>query len=138
VSGRITTATGAGVFLGVLAAGAAAAAAVIGISPADIRAIGLAAGVTGGAAVAGWAAARWGRGRDAGLAVAGGLGATVVRLLPVLVVLGWIVSREEGMDRDRAGALLVVFYLLMLATDILLNMMNTAKSSSGPGGTPPN
>jgi hypothetical protein len=83
----------------------------------------MAAAVAGGGGIAGWCLARQGRGRAPGLAVAGGLGATFVRLMPMLVALGWVMSRPEGVGPERADLLLVFFYLLMLATDILLNMM---------------
>ncbi len=119
----ISTAAGVAVLLGVLAAGVAVAVAVLGADAAQLRAIAFAAGMAGLAAVAGWCMGRWGRGRAAGLAVAGGLAATLVRLLPVLVALGWILTHREGVGAGRADMLLVVFYLVLLATDVLLNMM---------------
>ncbi len=127
----LSTLGGATVLLGVLAACVAAAVAVLGREPWQIRAIALTAAVTGTGAIGGWLAARLGRGKAPGLAVAGGLGATLVRLFPVLIALGWVTSREEGMGADRAGELLVFFYLLLLACDVVLNMIGTSRTRPG-------
>lgn len=128
--GRVSTVGGAAILVGVVAVGVVGAVLVQGTAPAELAAIFWAAAVAGGAAVAGWCVARLGHGRAAGLAVAGGLGATLVRLLPVLAALGWITSREQGTGADRSGALLVIFYLVLLATDVLLNMIGGGNPDS--------
>ena len=135
---RCSTGGGVAVLLGVLAAAVGGAIAILGASPPQIRAIALAAGVAGGGAIAGWLVARWGRGKAAGLAVAGGLAATLMRLFPVLVALGWVVSRNEGVGEGRADILLVFFYLALLATDVLLNIIGGAETRPSRSGTTPN
>ena len=135
---RVSSRAGAAIFLGVLAGAAGGAVALLGTGPAQLRAVAMAAVVAGVAALAGWFVARWGRGKSAGLAVAGGLGATLVRLFPVLIALGWLVSREEGMGPGRPDLLLVIFYLLMLATDVLLNMIGAPETMPARGGATPN
>jgi hypothetical protein len=134
----ITLLGGVGVLGGVLALAVSVALAVLGTGPAQLRGIALAAGVAGSGSIAGWIVARWGRGKNAGLAVAGSLGATLVRLFPVLIALGWIMSREEGAGGVRADVLLVVFYLLLLATDIVLNMIGGSETPPSRSGTLPN
>ena len=94
--------------------------------------------VCGTASLGGWIVARLGAG-DPALAVSRSLAAILLRLLLPLALLGWL-STPAGAwpeaDRMRqAGAvgLLVVFYLSLLATDILLHIMWGPK---GPGGKP--
>lgn len=135
---RVSPVAGAAVFVGVLAVSVGVSVALLGTGPAQLRAVAMAAGVTGAGSLAGWFVARWGRGKSAGLAVASGLGATLVRLFPVLIALGWLVSREEGMGPGRPDLLLVIFYLLMLATDVLLNMIEGPESPLGRRGTTSN
>ena len=100
--------------LGVLAAAVGGAIAILGASPPQIRAIALAAGV------------------------AGGLAATLMRLFPVLVALGWVVSRNEGVGEGRADILLVFFYLALLATDVLLSIIGGAETRQSRRRTTPN
>lgn len=134
----VSRAAGAGILLAVLAVAAIGAIAMLGAGPAQLRAVALAAAVAGGGAVAGWLVAGWGWGKSAGTAVAGGLGATLVRLFPVLVALGWLMSREEGMAPGRPDLLLVFFYLLLLATDVLLNMIGGRETLPDRGNARPN
>ncbi len=134
----ISTAAGVAVLLGVLAAAVAAAVVNLGADSVQLRAIAFAAGMAGLAAVSGWCMGRWGRGRPAGLAVAGGLAATLVRLLPVLAALGWILTHREGVGAGRADMLLVIFYLVLLATDVLLNIFGGPEPPRDRGGTTSN
>ena len=92
------------------------------------RAVALVAAVCGVSSLGGWIVARLGAGGPA-LAVSGSLGGIALRLLLPLLLLGWLsvdpaTAPEAGRLRAAgAGGLLVVFYLTLLATDILLHIM---------------
>ena len=124
---RITLA-GAVVLLATLAAAAAVALALLGVEASHLRAIAFAGAVAGGGAVAGWIVARQGRGGPAGLAVAGGLAATLVRMVPLLVALAWLVGRDQPSWEGLAAGLLVVFHGVLLLTDIGLNALVDRRS----------
>lgn len=115
------TLLGVAVLLAVLAVAAAGCLAVLGSDADHGRAIAFAAAVAGGGAVTGWIVARQGRGGPAATAVAGGLAATLARLLPLLVALAWLTGRDQSSWEGAAAGLLVVFHLVMLLTDMLLN-----------------
>jgi len=93
-----------------------------------LRAVAVVAGVCGASSLGGWFVARLGAG-GAALAVSGSLGGIVLRLVLPLILLGWLTvdpATAPGAGRLReagAGGLLVVFYLTLLATDILLHIM---------------
>lgn len=112
---------GAFTLLGVLAA-AVAVALAIGGGPRWQEAVTFAAGVSLVAAAAGWLVARLGP-RDPALAVASNLAAVTLRIVPPLVALGWLNSGGKDLLAAGAGGLLVAFYLTLLATDIVLNIM---------------
>ncbi len=86
------------------------------------------AGVCAASSLGGWFVARLGA-RDPALAVSGSLGAIALRLVLPLMLLGWLsadpaaVSVAGKLREAGAGGLLVVFYLTLLATDILLHIM---------------
>ena len=92
------------------------------------RAVAVVAGVCSVSSLGGWFVARLGAG-GAALAVSGSLGGIVLRLVLPLILLGWLSvdpATAPGAGRLReagAGGLLVVFYLTLLATDILLHIM---------------
>lgn len=92
------------------------------------RAVAIVAGVCGVSSLGGWLVARLGAGGPA-LAVSGSLGGIALRLLLPLLLLGWLsvdptTAPQAGRLRQAgAGGLLVVFYLTLLATDILLHIM---------------
>ena len=96
--------------------------------PEWLRAVTLVAGVCSVSSLGGWFVARLGAGGPA-LAVSGSLGGIVLRLVLPLLLLGWLSvdpATAPGAGRLReagAGGLLVVFYLTLLATDILLHIM---------------
>lgn len=96
--------------------------------PEWLRAVSLVAGVCGASSLGGWFVARLGAGGPA-LAVSHSLGGIVLRLVVPLLLLGWLsvdpaTAPGAGRLRDAgAGGLLVVFYLTLLATDILLHIM---------------
>jgi hypothetical protein len=114
---------GVAVLMVVLAAATAGCLAVLGFDSDHVRAVAFAAAVTGGGAVTGWVVARQGRGGPAAVAVAGGLAATLVRLLPLFVALAWLVGRDQASWEGTAGGLLVAFHLLLLVTDMVLNSL---------------
>jgi hypothetical protein len=126
------TLQGGGILVAVLALASAAAIAHGGPTrqggPEWIRAVAVVAGVCGVSSLGGWFVARLGAGGPA-LAVSGSLGGIALRLLLPLLLLGWLsvdptTAPAAGKLREAgAGGLLVVFYLTLLATDILLHIM---------------
>jgi hypothetical protein len=126
------TRQGGGILVAVLALASAAAIAHGGPTrqggPEWIRAVAVVAGVCGVSSLGGWFVARLGAGGPA-LAVSGSLGGIALRLLLPLLLLGWLsvdptTAPAAGKLREAgAGGLLVVFYLTLLATDILLHIM---------------
>jgi hypothetical protein len=114
---------GVGVLLAVLAAAVATCLVLLGSDADQRRAVGFAAAVAGGGAVAGWIVARQGRGGPAAVAVAGGLAATLVRMLPLLIALAWLVGRDQASWEATAGGLLVAFHLVLLGADMVLNSL---------------
>jgi hypothetical protein len=129
---RKKTLLGAGILLAVLALLTAAAIAQGGPTraggPEWQRAVALVTGVCGVSSLGGWFVARLGAGGPA-LAVSGSLGGIALRLLLPLLLLGWLsvdpttAPAAERLREAGAGGLLVVFYLTLLATDILLHIM---------------
>jgi len=118
---RRVTLAGVVVLLAVLTVAAAVGCLVLGPQAGHFRAVMFAAAVAGSGAVTGWLVARQGRGRTASVAVAGGLAAIVVRMVPMLVALGWLVGRGRGSWEGVAGGLLVAFHLILLGTDMVLH-----------------
>ncbi|MFM7138194.1 MAG: hypothetical protein ACKO1M_14170 [Planctomycetota bacterium] len=114
---------GVAVLLAVLAVAAAGCLALLGGDVDRVQAVAFAAAVAGGGAVTGWIVSRQGRGRPAAVAVAGGLAATLVRLLPLLAALAWLVGRDQSSWAGTAGGLLVAFHLVLLVTDMVLNSL---------------
>ena len=128
---------GAAMLLVVLAVAAAAALAVLGTDAVHLRAVAFAVAVTGGGAVAGWIAGRQGRGGPAGVAVAGGLAATLVRMMPLLVALAWLTGRDDLPWAREAGGLLVAFHLVLLVADMTLNSLADRRTDAAPGPAKP-
>jgi hypothetical protein len=88
------------------------------------QAVAFAAAVCLPGAVAAWIVARLPIAIPA-RAVAASLAATVLRIVPPLAGLAWLsAGPRDAITADRGG-LLVVFYLALLATDILLHMMGS-------------
>jgi hypothetical protein len=114
---------GVAVLIAVVLVTAAGFLAVLGSDGDHVRAVCLAAAVTGGGAVTGWIVARQGRGGPAAIAVAGGLAATLVRMLPLLVALAWLVGRDQSSWAGAAGGLLVAFHVVLLVADMMLNSL---------------
>jgi len=126
---RLRTLAGTVILLAVLG-GLAAVASLAWVRGVPDRglAVGLVSAVCGLASLGAWIVSRLGA-DDPALAVSRALGGTVVRLLPMLAFLGWLTDSPwspplAGRLREAgAGGLLVGFYLVMLATDILLHIM---------------
>lgn len=72
--------------------------------------------------VGGWVVARWPT-RNPALGVAKSLGAVTLRIFLPLTALGWLQSAGSGLREAGADRFLLVFYLALLATDILLHIM---------------
>jgi hypothetical protein len=125
---RTITALGAAALLGVLAVAAGIAMMSAGDDPLRRRAVLFVASVSGFAALSGWFVSRWSRGKGPAAAMAGGVGATVMRLAPMLAALGWWSAQEGGVQAGGNAGLLVAFYLPLLAADILLTLL------TGPRG----
>lgn len=101
-------------------------------SPSRSRAIAFSAGVCGLGALGGWIAARWPK-RTPGMAVAGGLAAVALRLLLPLAALSWLQTEGRALRSAGADGLLLVFYLALLATDIVLHMMGAWRTGRSRG-----
>ncbi len=97
--------------------------------------VAIVAAVCGTSSLGGWLVTRLGASYPA-LAVSGSLGGMALRLLMPLLLLGWLSvdppTSPEAQRLREAGArgLLVVFYLTLLATDIVLHIIWGPK---GPG-----
>jgi len=94
-----------------------------GDDPLRRQSVMLAASTTACGSLVGWLVARWGRDRGAGTAVAAGLGATLLRIAPPLAALAWLGGPGLPLRDAGAGSVLVAFYLLLLAVDIVLHIM---------------
>jgi len=86
------------------------------------RAVAFASAITAVGSLGGWLAARVPPANPA-MALAGGLGATALRIIPPLAGLAWLAGRGAPLREAGAGGLLVGFYLALLATAILLHIM---------------
>lgn len=94
-----------------------------GDDPLRRQSVMLAASTTACGSLVGWLVSRWGRDRGAGTAVAAGLGATLLRIAPPLAALAWLGGPGRPLRDAGAGSVLVAFYLLLLAVDIVLHIM---------------
>ena len=116
------TAIGTAVLIAVLAVAAGVAMAATGETPRAGEAVAFAASICLLGGVGGWVVARWPT-RDPALGVAKGMGAVTLRMFLPLAALGWLQFGQSGLREAGADNFLLVFYLLLLATDILLHMM---------------
>jgi hypothetical protein len=82
-----------------------------------------------------WAVARM-PSADPARAVAASLAAILLRLVPPLVGLAWLSTEPRTTSTSERGGLLVVFYLALLATDIVLHMMGNRLRSRRPSRRP--
>jgi hypothetical protein len=132
-SGQITS-LGAAALVAVLGVITGLALAAVGDDPAQRQAIALAAAIVGGSSIAGWIVSRQGRGRPAAAALASSLGATVVRLGPMLAALAWITTAGGEWREAGAAGWLVAFYLPLLLADIGLTLLARPGGSWDGGG----
>ncbi len=127
---RAWTSIGAVTLVAVAAIAAAVALSAGELRPGRGAAIGLAAGVCLFGSLSGWIAGRWAP-RNAALAVAAGLAAVCLRVFPPLAALAWIQAAGEKWRESGAAGWLLIFYLALLATDILLHIMGARADGRG-------
>ena len=113
---------GTAVLAAVLASAAGLAIVAGGETPQTSEAVAFAATICLAGGVGGWIIARWPTSNPAS-GVANGLGAITLRIFLPLAAMGWLQAgggwlREAGADR-----FVLIFYLAMLATDILLHIL---------------
>ena len=113
---------GTAVLVAVLAGAAGLAVATAGATPHAGEAIAFAATICLAGGVGGWIVARWPTMNPA-LGVAKGLGAVTLRIFLPLAALGWLQAGGSGLREAGADRFVLIFYLALLATDILLHMM---------------
>jgi len=135
---RTATLAGAGLLAAVLAVAAGIALAIGDTGPAQRQAVGFAAVVVMSGSLGGWLTARWGRGRSPGIAAATATAATLVRLTPPLAALAWLASTGGPLAAGGAREFLVIFYLVLLATDVFLHIMEGAGAARRGRGTDAN
>ena len=117
------------------AATVAAIALAIGAGPAGLSvAVAFAAAICLPGSLAAWIVARVPTPIPA-RAVAASLAAMALRIIPPLVGLAWLSSGGQGSFPTGIGGLLVVFYLALLATDLLLHIMASGRSHRRPKPT---
>jgi len=115
---------GAGALAAVLATAAGLTMAGGADHPRKGEAVGFAAAVCLVGACGGWLIARWPISNPA-LGVAQGLGATALRIFLPLIALGWLLTDGSRLEEAGAAQFLLNFYLLLLATDILLHIIGS-------------
>ena len=87
-------------------------------------AVGFAATVVGVSSVGGWILGRL-RSHTAAGGVAAALAASAARIALPLAALGWLAAKNPSLGESPEAGLLVVFYLVLLATTLLATMLET-------------
>jgi len=123
---RVWTVTGAAILCAVVAGGATAAVAAGDRGPDRVRAILFAALVCLVAGLGGWFTGRL-RPASPAHAVGAGLAAVGLRFFPALLAVAWLQGAGGGLAEHGGGEWLLVFYLAVLATDILLHIMGSRR-----------
>lgn len=126
---RAWTLAGTAALSAVLAVAATIAWATGDGGPGRAKAIGVAAGISLAGSLGGWLAGRC-RPAEPARAVSLGLAALGLRIFPALAGLVWI--RSAGGELADAGAAewLLIFYLALLATDVLLHIMGSGRGAA--------
>jgi hypothetical protein len=127
---RSWTLAGAVILLAVLAVAVAGALATGDATPGRRRAVCFAAGICLVTSLGAWLVGR-ATPADPARAVGLGMAAVGLRIFPLLVALGWLQVAGGSLRADGAGEWLLVFYLALLATDILLHMMGIRGRRNG-------
>lgn len=115
------TLCGTAVLATVLAGAAGLALVSVGEKPRGREAIAFAAAICLAGGVGGWVVARWPT-RKPALRVSQGLAAVALRIFLPLAALGWLQTGGGGLREAGAGEFVLIFYLALLATDILLHI----------------
>jgi heme A synthase len=123
-------------FTGLIAPAAILVAAAIAFAagpagPDHRRAVFFAAAVCLAGAVGAWFVGQWPATTPSGRVTAS-LGATALRLFPALLALGWLQAGRSDLTIANAGGLLVVFYLVALAADLVRTIMESAGAGRRP------
>ncbi len=127
---------GTAVLVSVLAGSAGLAIATGGESPRMGDAVAFAATVCLAGGIGGWLVARWPT-RNPALGVAKGLGAVTLRIFLPLAALGWLQAGDNWLREAGADRFVLFFYLVLLATDILLHIMGGRERRRIPGKKSP-
>jgi hypothetical protein len=112
----------------------AAAGAALALGPAGpghVRAVTFAAAICLAGSVAAWGVGQWPATAPAARVTAS-LGATALRLFPALLGLGWLQAGSPDLRASGAGELLVVFYLVALAVDLVRTIMGISGAGRRP------
>lgn len=134
VVGRRGTALGVVVLLAVLSAATLLTLSTGDGTPSFRRAVAFTTAVCGVASIGGWLISRLPC-RNPATSVAASLAAVLLRLTIPLAALAWLQTEGEALREAGADGFLVVFYLLLLAADILLNILLSRKAASSRGIT---
>jgi hypothetical protein len=132
-----STAAGVVMQLAALALAAGIALAVGWNQPQRGSAVAFAAGVCLVVVAGAWIAARR-PGATPAARTAAALGVVCLRIFPALGALGWLQTRGGSLREAGAGQLLVIFYLVVLAVDLVLNIMGGRGGPAQPGSTAAN
>lgn len=125
------------VLLAVLAGAVLVALAAGDGTPSSRRAVAFTAAVCGGGAVGAWLISRWPH-RQPAIMVAAGLAAVFFRLAMPLAALAWLQTDGQALQAAGADKMVAGFYLALLATDIVLNILWAEKRAASRGTTLPN
>lgn len=99
--------------------------------PGHRRAVVFAATVCLMGTVAAGLAGRWPATSPSGRVTAS-LAATALRIFPALIALGWLQAGGEDLRASHGGELLVAFYLVALAVDLVRTIMGATEAARRP------